>query len=72
MKVIKQGTPRGDRLWRGVCRQCRSTIEAKESELNVTDSQRDGPFAWAVCIACKAGSNDTGYGGVCFYPVKES
>ena len=56
MKVIKQGIIPSERIWRGTCQQCRSEIEAKESEMT---------------HMCEAGKSDTGYGGVLFYRVSQ-
>lgn len=70
MKMTKMGSLPSDRVWRGRCRSCGAEFEASERELsNIQHDQRDGSSAWAMCDFCGAGSK--GYGGVCFYPVKE-
>lgn len=72
MKILKIGIPKADRLWRGQCRECRSIIQATQSELtNIRTDQRDGSHSWEVCIVCDAGQPESGYGGVCFYPLSE-
>lgn len=52
MEVIRKGKPPSERVWEGTCTHCRSVMQAKESELKVTDDQRDGPFAKASCLVC--------------------
>lgn len=73
MKVIKKGTPPGERIWKGQCRQCGSEVEALQKELsdiNFGDYRSEGPFCWMTCPVCNAGMKN-GYGGVCFYPTKK-
>lgn len=70
MRIIKKGKPK-ERLWRGTCTDCNSVIEAKQSELAVTNDHRaiseespNGDFGRANCPVC-------GHGMV-FYPVKKT
>ena len=70
MKIVNRGTPPQDNIWSGKCNTCGTLAEAKEPELRITRSQRDGDFAWARCPVCKTGSDD--YGGVLFYKTKKS
>ncbi len=53
MKIIKRGLLPDLRIWRGVCRTCKSEFEALESELNVQNDQRDGAWALKGCTECK-------------------
>jgi hypothetical protein len=71
MKIIKRGTPPEQRIWYGKCRSCNSEIEAEQKELvNIQNDWREGTdFCWMKCPVCNAG-NDTGYGGVLFYPFR--
>jgi hypothetical protein len=63
VKILKQGVPPGEQLWRGDCRKCGSKMEAKQAELTRTDGDRDGPIGFANCPVCAA--------EFCLYPVKE-
>lgn len=72
MKITKRGTPKEERLWKGICRNCESEVEATESELShIIHSQREGSSSWEKCIVCGAGA-ERGYGGLLFYPAPRS
>jgi len=72
MKITKKGTLPSERVWKGTCQQCRSEIEAVESEMtHITHDQREGGyFSWEKCPVCHAGGKD-GYNGVLFYRVSK-
>ena len=71
MKIIKRGTPPGDRPWEGKCRACNSMASAVESELTRISHARQGEsdYSWEECPVCKVGSTRQGYGGMLFHPV---
>jgi hypothetical protein len=73
MKITKQGIVPGQREWAGSCATCNSEAEAKESEMtHIKDDIREGGrFSWEVCPVCGSG-NESGYGGMLFYPSKAS
>ena len=73
MKVIKRGIKPSERIWQGTCHQCRSELEAQESEMtHITHDQREGGyFSWEKCPVCGAGTPDTGYGGALFYRISK-
>lgn len=53
MNIIKRGTPKDTRLWRGTCRECESVIGAIRKELQIEfDQKEDGEFGQAVCPVC--------------------
>jgi len=54
MKIISKGKPKAERVWRGQCYDCKSVVEAMESEMHgVKEDQRDGWFADSVkCPVC--------------------
>jgi hypothetical protein len=54
MKIIKQGTPPEDRVYRGVCHRCKCEVEFKRSEAEFVPDQRDGSFLRVACPCCKA------------------
>ena len=73
MKVISRGIPPSERIWVGACYNCKSVLEAFETELTkIEHDQRDAiSFSWEVCPVCKAGAPNMGnWGGVLFYPRK--
>lgn len=51
MKVLSKGKPRSERVWKGKCSNCTSTVIALEKELKPT-SDRDGEYAAAPCPEC--------------------
>ena len=69
MRIVKEGQDPKNRIWRGVCTDCKAEIEARQNELtNIQpETYRGGPFSWEKCISCGAGGLCK---GVCFYPVK--
>lgn len=44
MKIIRRGTPPGEKIYRGTCPDCRTVVEFKESEAQVVDVPPDRPF----------------------------
>lgn len=53
MKVIKRGVPPTERVWRGTCSNCKSTMEEMESKLYApTHDQREGCMALEICPIC--------------------
>jgi len=52
VKIIKQGRLPQDRVWEATCYFCKTQVEAQESELEVHDDQRDGPWAGHPCPMC--------------------
>lgn len=74
MKIIKTGNPPQHRKWWGTCRSCGAEAEAIESELtNITHDQRERTsFSWERCPECGAGSHGSGYGGLLFYPIRDT
>jgi len=59
MRLVKKGKDPKTEIWSATCK---SKFEAQRGELNVTDDQRDGPFAHATCTECKQ--------GMVFYPSR--
>lgn len=72
MEITNPATPKGERVWKGRCRECKSEAQARENEMkNIQHDYREGgSFSWEVCPVCGAG-DVTGYGGMLFYPVKD-
>jgi hypothetical protein len=65
MKVIKQGTPPEEKVWKSYCHYCNSILEAKVSELAVTRDPRDGTeIGVGTCPVCKLAAH--------FYPMPTS
>lgn len=56
MKILYKGTPPGDRIWSGVCRNCHTMAEASESELTNIEYPRgpraDEHFSVEICPVC--------------------
>lgn len=72
MEIIKRGIPQSQRKWVGRCHSCGSEAIALQEELNhITHDQRDGSFSWEKCPVYGVG-NDTGYGGMIFYPINSA
>jgi hypothetical protein len=53
MKVLKEGNPKGTRIWKGQCNACTSEMSEIESALTITHEQKDGDFATAECPICE-------------------
>jgi len=52
MRVIRQGTPRADRLYKATCRECDCEFEFQASEARFHPDQRDGDFLSIPCPTC--------------------
>lgn len=63
MKIIHRGELPEERVWTGTCSTCHSIIEAKETEVEIYDCQREGRSGSAKCPVC----NFTMY----FYQVRQ-
>jgi hypothetical protein len=66
MKIIEKGTPKHERIWRGMCRSCGSVAEAKASELKNIIKDRFGSFSWEKCPVCGEGEKSL---EMCFLPM---
>ena len=65
MKIVRQGTPPGERIWSGKCHTCKTEADAAGKELVINQGdQRDGPFGEAKCPVCGAAR-------MFFYPKKD-
>lgn len=52
MKITRQGTPPGERIWTGRCTSCKTEAEAQQSELSPQCNQREGTWAEVNCPTC--------------------
>lgn len=52
MRIIYQGVPKSQRLWRGTCSDCGTRVEFAQHEGNFTSSQHDGDNCTVVCPIC--------------------
>ena len=54
MKCIKRGTHPSERIWVGKCNNCKSEFEAKQAEITVKYSEREGyEYAIESCEVCQ-------------------
>lgn len=53
MEIIRKGELPEEKVWRGECSYCKTVVEAKQKELEVTYDQRDGSYGSAKCPLCK-------------------
>lgn len=69
MKITKRNPLPEDKVWKAVCRNCKSEAEATEREMtNIITDPRDGlSLSWEACPVCNAGPD----GGMLFYPWKK-
>jgi hypothetical protein len=74
MEITRKGTVPSERTWVGECRSCKSEAIASEGELSniINDTRENYRFSWEVCPVCYAGKHDDGYGGMLFYPKKQT
>lgn len=63
MFVLKRGTPKGQLVWKGTCRNCNSVMEEKQSELTIMSDFRGEQSAEAKCPVCQ--------GTFHLYPTRE-
>ena len=52
MFIIKRGKKPEDTVNRGTCNRCRTEVEFRRSEGEVTHDQRDGDFVSVDCPVC--------------------
>ena len=52
MRIIKRGTPPGDKVATFSCNNCKTEYEAKKSEGKEVHDQRDGDFVEFKCMVC--------------------
>jgi hypothetical protein len=53
MKITKRGKLAAERIWVGICHECKSEAEATEDELtNISHHQGENTVSWERCPVC--------------------